>query len=154
MVRKRDFDVSALGYPIGPGDKRAGLYQGNSSASPRHNNNNNIMAPIHISEKWSLDTGGLALTEDTKPRRSHRPFISFVLTTLLLLAGYHATVPILSACTHRHGKLNVEERASKILSENPLIGIYSSSQSPFFNAYQHYRRSQRPFDYAASSVPQ
>jgi hypothetical protein len=109
-------------YPIGRDDRRAALYQsGTISPASRLLNNNiniNIMAPILLTKKTGF---GLALTEDTKARRSRRPLIPFILTTILVL-GYYATTPILTACSHRHGKLSVEERAIKILSENPLIG--------------------------------
>jgi hypothetical protein len=113
-----------------------------SPASPPHNNNN-IMAPILISEKKSLDTSGSAFVEERNPRRSYltqkggiRNLIPFFLTFVLLI-GLYAPAPSLSACRHKHGELTVEERASKILSENPLIGTKSSSQLTWFNnAYQ------------------
>lgn len=79
------------------------------------------MAPISFTEKKSLGTDGLIASKDAKSSKTRGAVIPFVLTTLLVL-GYYLATPILSACSHRHSKLTVEERAAKILLENPLIG--------------------------------
>lgn len=83
-------------------------------------NNKNIMAPIPFANEKSLGAGDLPVSENQRQRKARRA-IPFVLTTLLVLA-YYLTTPILSACSHRHKNLTVAERATKILSENPLIG--------------------------------
>ncbi|TLD39408.1 hypothetical protein E2P81_ATG00395 [Venturia nashicola] len=80
------------------------------------------MAPIPSASarEKNLETGELPASKIQRSRRSRRALIPFVVTTLLLL-GYSYTAPILSACSHGPTKLTVEERAIKILSENPLI---------------------------------
>ncbi|KAE9974198.1 hypothetical protein BLS_005170 [Venturia inaequalis] len=80
------------------------------------------MAPIPLlfpTEK-RLGTDELPDLENQKSSKPRRAIIPLIVTTLLVL-GYYFTTPVLSACSHRHKKLTVEERAIKILSENPLI---------------------------------
>lgn len=109
-----------LNYPISHGDRRAGTAEVISPDASLYNNNT-TMAPIPLTKEKSLGTDELPVSEHQKSRTSRRAIMPFIVTTLLVLV-YYFTTPILSACSHRHKRLTIEERATKILSENPLIG--------------------------------
>jgi len=82
------------------------------------------MASTTLSDEKRVEEQEHMGFKETKAPKWRSIIAIFAVVALLLFKAYPSVrVHIRSTCKHHHGELTVEERASKILSENPLIGM-------------------------------